>query len=36
MINYWGEMDKDLEIQQGKSIAEAAQVSAINHSFYPN
>ena len=35
MTNYWEKMDKELELQQGKNIADAAKVNLVLHSILP-
>lgn len=31
MTNYWEKMDMELEIQQGKNLADAAKETGVNH-----
>lgn len=31
MTNYWEKMDMELEIQQGKNLADAAKEAGVNH-----
>lgn len=31
VTNYWEKMDMDLEIQQGKNLADAAKEAGVNH-----
>lgn len=34
MTNYWDKMDKELEIQQGKNIADAALEAGVEHFIF--
>ncbi|KAF4878635.1 hypothetical protein K4K49_003657 [Colletotrichum sp. SAR 10_70] len=34
VTNYWDKLDKDLEIQQGKNIADAAQEAGVQHFIF--